>query len=139
MFDELLQRLPAAAGMVGDHGIDVPERAARRSDQRVRCVGIGEVSGEGRDPAAGLPQFRHQRLGPTRIGAPRLLGVVQGPVVQGPGVEHDRRSFGGHAPSERGADPTASAGTGHDHDPTSQRPCHHPVDHGLAAGQRSTR
>jgi hypothetical protein len=50
---EVLQVLSAAAGVVGDEGVDVAEGVACGGDDGVGCGGVGEVGAEMLDPAAG--------------------------------------------------------------------------------------
>jgi hypothetical protein len=76
---DVLQPLPDAAGVVGDHGVYMTEGCSRGTDERSRCVGVGQVSGDVLNTASLPAQLVHQRFRLSRVGAPRLLDVVPHP------------------------------------------------------------
>ena len=116
---ELLQGLRAAAGVVGDDDVDVPEGPPRGLDDPGRGGRVAEVRADVLGPATGGPDRVDHGLGAVRIGAPRLLGVVRNP-----GVHDDGGAVPGQPAGDRGPDRDPPADPGDEGDPALQRERH---------------
>lgn len=79
---QVLQSLGAAASVIGDDGVQVPEGAAGGVHEPGRGVGVGQIRADVLDPPTPAAKLGDQGLCTTGIGTPRLLGVVWGPRVQ---------------------------------------------------------
>ena len=82
---ELLQGLRAAAGVVGDDDVDVPEGPPRGLDDPGRGGRVAEVRADVLGPATGGPDPVDDGLGTVRVGTPGLLDVVRDPGVHDDG------------------------------------------------------
>ena len=106
---ELGQPAAAAAGVVHDQDVDVPERCARRGDDRGRGGGVGEVRGDVLHPAAVGGEGGHHPVDAERVCLPRLAGVVSGE-----GVHAHRGAEVQQAAGDGEADAGPPAGAGDD-------------------------
>jgi hypothetical protein len=119
---QLLQVLGAAAGVVRDDDVDVPERPTGCCDDPGGGVGVGQVGADVLGPAAGRPDLRDDGLGAARVGAPGLLGVVRNP-----GVHDDGGAVTGQPAGDRGTDRDPPPDPGDDDDPPVERAGHRAV------------
>lgn len=93
------QGLGAAAGVVGDHDVEVSEGVAGGVHEPGGGVGVGEVRADVLDASAVLAQLSEQRVRATGVSTPGLLGVVRGP-----GMQHHRGAIGDEPTGHTGAD-----------------------------------
>ncbi len=117
---QVLEVLRAAAGVVGDEGVDVAEDVVGGGEHGRGRVGDGQVGAEVLDATPRPPQLVDQGLRAAGVGSPGLFGVVGRP-----GVQQDRRAVGDDAAGDGSADGGAPAGSGDDDDAPVQG-CAHP-------------
>lgn len=106
----------AAARVVADQDVEVPELGRDRVDELLRRVGLGKIA-----PGVGDPSFGYQLFRDTGeysveiVSAPRLFGVVRSVVVQ-----EDRGAVSRQPPRDRVSDTPATADPGHQRSPAAQ-------------------
>jgi len=109
----------AAAGVVADEDVEVPERPGRHVHQLAGRAGGGQVQLDVVNACAAGQGFGHagdHSLRPTGVGAPRLVLVVPGAVVQ-----EQAGAQRGQPASDRIPNAGASACPGHQGHPAAQR------------------
>ncbi len=109
----------AAAGVVADEDVQVPERRGRGLDEPGWRAGVGQVEFGVADARAVGQRLGHpgdHRPRPARVSAPRLAAVMRGVMVQ------EQAGAQGGQPAGHGVpDARAAAGAGDKRHPAAQR------------------